>query len=217
MSEQLRKSQNKKVRQQIAATALAASFVGAGVGAAVEKITTAHSNEHAVETIIRKTNQEKDFAISTAQVYTEALNQAATKPGISTRMSVLNGDIAIGGNEGKSPLITYKNPIALFTMEDPNLKIDANGNFLENKWYGIRTQAPDGQLTIQAIQYDEDNMSFKANNADNIMLDVQVSAEWPIKGGPDSVELFAYDPLLQHKVLNPDFSPVMPGYATGMK
>ena len=211
-------NQPKRGRNGIAAVALAASLFGGATGAAVEHSLSTKPEAMAQEVgkIIREQQAEKDFAFSTAQAYTESINRQ--DPGLYQSMSVLGGDIVVGGKDPKIPAITYKNPIALFSMENPDLKTDAKGNFLENKWFGIQSVNTNGQLAILPVQYDQESMSFKANDPDKVMLNVSVAAKWPIKGGPSSVQLFAYDNIgAQHYAHNPDSSAIVPGYTQGMK
>lgn len=206
----------KRGSKKVAAVALAAALVGGATGAAVEHTRETGVTAQEVAKIIREQQADKDFAFSTAQMYTERLNQS--EPGVYESMSVLDGDIVVDGKDTKFPAITYKNPIALYSMENPALKTDAKGNFMENKWFGIQEVNQDGRLTIQPVQYDEDTMSFKAHDPNKIMLNVSVAPQWAIKGGPDSVQLFAYDDIVtQHYAHNPDLSVIMPGYSEGMK
>ena len=215
MSEQNPSTHSQKTRNKIAGTALVAllaSSTGAVGGYSLANHNNGEQKAQELQRTIVEVREEQKMAEAMAGSYGKDLRNNTPVP-----TKVLNGDVVLAANNG-FPEMAYKNPIALFGIENPHMKSDANGGFLENKWFGIRVTRTDGQLDIMPVQFlHEKGMSFKANDPNDVVFNANVMPQWPIKGGPDSAVLGAFDIITNQPLYNPDGTPLIPGDFDGMK
>jgi hypothetical protein len=155
-------------------------------------------------------------AITTSTRLSNTVNATIDDPDKTAQLQRIDGIVHLNHPRSSSPQLSYKNPIFLASprLENGTLpKPDLKGKFLKGSWIGVQMSRDDGEIEILPLPYDEDTMTFEANEGATQpykMNDVRVFSVRDTAGHPTN-RVYAVNPETAGLLRDKQGDYVLPG------